>query len=97
MGLPWDEPFSVRGVGGEDWDRFMQELPRLEAMSLARSFTALGKKVKCIESHVFCDALSDTLWHKVYPMVMELALMFVLYMRTVCDVHLLLVKVGSPH
>ena len=27
-------------------------------MSLAGSFTALGKKVKCIELHVFCDASS---------------------------------------
>jgi len=58
LGLPWDEPFSVRGVGGEDWDRFMQALSHLEALSLAISFTALGKKVKCIELHVFCDASS---------------------------------------
>ena len=59
LGLAWDEPFSVRGLGGKEWDRFVQALPHLEDLSLARSFTVLGVQVKCIQLHVFCDASSS--------------------------------------
>jgi len=37
----------------------MQALPHLEDLSLAKSFTVLGLQVKCIQLHVFCDALSS--------------------------------------
>ena len=55
-GLPWDESISVARVGVAEWENWLENLPKLESVSVTRSFKILGKRVKGIELHVFCDA-----------------------------------------
>jgi len=75
LGIAWDEHFSVRGLGGKEWDRFMQALPYLEYLSLAASFTVLGVQAKCILNCMFSVTLR--------PVVVVLVRMFALCMKIV--------------
>ena len=56
LGLAWDTPLMADKGGGDSWLEWLQALPSLEAVSLARSFKMLDKEVDSIELHVFSDA-----------------------------------------
>ena len=45
-GLPWVESISVAGVGVAKWEDRLENLPKLESVSVTRSFKILGKRVK---------------------------------------------------
>ena len=56
LGLAWDTPLMADKGGGDSWLEWLQALPSLEAVSLARSFKMPDKEVDSIELHVFSDA-----------------------------------------